>query len=63
MNKDTNLDKVSEYGIKVGKGGPGITVKRQHLLKVTAKVDTVDKSDGQLADLSLFVLHARGATR
>lgn len=53
---------MSKDGIEVGKAGSGIAIKGQHLLEIPAKVDTVDKSDGELADLSLFVLDARGAT-
>ncbi len=50
-------------GVEVGEASPSVTIKGKHLLEITAKVDAVDKSDGELTYLSLFVLNASGASR
>ena len=47
------MHKVDEDGIQVGKGGPGIHIEAQLLLKVTAKADLCAKREEE--DRSAFL--------
>ena len=54
---------MSQHRIQIGERCSSVAVKREHLLEIEIKIDQIDETDNELADLPFLVLDAHSTAK